>query len=183
MLHAPCRSSILSRINSEFWPQRGVTMHSRSFERGICSLVAGFARHAPPHHFSGMSFAAVQTVVVRQYSYTTGLVPYVRSLVLGSQTIPTASGASTVAVLDHDRSPGVYCTRPGLFKSLLSQPVPTLFIRPFYDECFDGPMAALKPGARYIVIGNEGSEFRRCSSPSLGFCSAVSCAVDITCCF
>lgn len=105
---------------------------------------------------------AVRKLMVRQYCYATGLVSYVRSLLSEGEATSAASrlagGASAIALLDHERISSVGRDTPGPFKSLLSKPVPALFIRPFYNGCFEGPMASLKPGARYTVIGNEGSE-------------------------
>ncbi len=33
-----------------------------------------------------------------------------------------------------------------------------LFVRHFYKDCFEGPMESLKPGSRFAIIGNGGSE-------------------------
>lgn len=34
-----------------------------------------------------------------------------------------------------------------------------LFVRHFYEKCAAGAMMNIKPGARFIIRGNEGSEF------------------------
>ena len=42
---------------------------------------------------------------------------------------------------------------------------PSLFVRSFYNDCFEGPLASLDPACtnlyrKFVVIGNAGSEWR-----------------------
>lgn len=34
-----------------------------------------------------------------------------------------------------------------------------LFVRHFYRDCYEGPLESLKPGRRFTIIGNSGSEW------------------------